>query len=165
MSGGCAISPWRWAMRCVRLHSRPTNASLFGPRCVRVPPTRRNWCANISTGRYWKKEGSMELTEAIDEKPAQELLSSTASIDMFCDALWLEHGLAKNSLEAYRRDLKLFAQWLSKTRGGTVDTATEADMNGYMAARRADKATSANRRLSVFRRYYAWAMREHRVLG
>ncbi|MGA7814497.1 site-specific tyrosine recombinase XerD [Caballeronia sp.] len=107
----------------------------------------------------------MELTEAIDEKPAQELVSSTASIDMFCDALWLEHGLAKNSLEAYRRDLRLFAQWLSKTRGGTVDTATEADMNGYMAARRADKATSANRRLSVFRRYYAWAMREHRVLG
>ncbi len=53
-----------------------------------------------------------------------------ASIDQFCDALWLEHGLAKNSLEAYRRDLRLFAEWLAKTRGGTVDDATEADMNG-----------------------------------
>lgn len=100
-----------------------------------------------------------------DAAPSRELMSSTASIDLFCDALWLENGLAKNSLEAYRRDLKLFAEWLSATRGGSVDTATEVDMNGYMAARRADKATSANRRLSVFRRYYAWAMREHRALS
>jgi integrase/recombinase XerD len=98
-------------------------------------------------------------TELSDLENRQTL----ASIDQFCDALWLEHGLAKNSLEAYRRDLRLFAEWLAKTRGGTVDNATEADMNGYMAARRGDKATSANRRLSVFRRYYAWALREHRT--
>jgi len=106
------------------------------------------------------QEKPMEVTEA---ERAPELVSSSASIDLFCDSLWLEHGLAKNSLEAYRRDLRLFSEWLSKTRGGTVDTATEADMNGYLAARRADKATSANRRLSVFRRYYAWALREHRA--
>ncbi|SAK72740.1 site-specific tyrosine recombinase XerD [Caballeronia calidae] len=91
------------------------------------------------------------------------LAASQDSIDLFCDALWLEHGLAKNSLEAYRRDLKLFAEWLGKTRGAPLDAAGEADMNGYMAARRGDKATSANRRLSVFRRYYAWALREHRT--
>src|ERR1700712_749627 len=105
---------------------------------------------------------SMDMTEVAR---APEMMSSSASIDLFCDALWLEHGLAKNSLEAYRRDLRLFAEWLSKTRGGDIDTATEADMNGYLAARRADKATSANRRLSVFRRYYAWALREHRALA
>jgi len=99
-------------------------------------------------------------TEAIQ---APGLVASQDAIDLFCDALWLEHGLAKNSLEAYRRDLKLFAEWLGKTRGASIDAAVEADMNGYMAARRGDKATSANRRLSVFRRYYAWALREHRV--
>ena len=32
-----------------------------------------------------------------------------AQIDQFCDGLWLEDGLAKNSLDAYRRDLRLFA--------------------------------------------------------
>ncbi|QSN60752.1 MULTISPECIES: site-specific tyrosine recombinase XerD [unclassified Caballeronia] len=99
-------------------------------------------------------------TEALD---TPELTASSDAIDLFCDALWLEHGLAKNSLDAYRRDLRLFAEWLAKTRGASIDAATEADMNGYMAARRGDKATSANRRLSVFRRYYAWAMREHRA--
>ncbi|VXC37224.1 site-specific tyrosine recombinase [Burkholderia sp. 8Y] len=98
-----------------------------------------------------------------EELNTPELSASSDAIDQFCDALWLEHGLAKNSLDAYRRDLRLFAEWLAKTRGASIDAATEADMNGYMAARRGDKATSANRRLSVFRRYYAWAMREHRA--
>jgi integrase/recombinase XerD len=102
-------------------------------------------------------------TELSEDTQAPEFAASNTSIDLFCDALWLEHGLAKNTLEAYRRDLMLFAEWLSKTRGGTIDVTTEADMNGYMAARRSDKATSANRRLSVFRRYYAWALREHRT--
>ncbi|KIG05722.1 Tyrosine recombinase xerC [Burkholderia sp. MR1] len=104
------------------------------------------------------------MTSAITEEPqTPELVASSDAIDLFCDALWLEHGLARNSLDAYRRDLRLFAEWLAKTRGASLDTASEADMNGYMAARRGDKATSANRRLSVFRRYYAWALREHRA--
>jgi len=98
-----------------------------------------------------------------EELDTPELIASSDAIDVFCDALWLEHGLAKNSLDAYRRDLRLFAEWLAKTRGVSIDSANEADMNGYMAARRGDKATSANRRLSVFRRYYAWALREHRA--
>jgi integrase/recombinase XerD len=91
------------------------------------------------------------------------LTASLDAIDLFCDALWLEHGLAKNSLEAYRRDLKLFAEWLGKRNGASIDAASEVDLTAYSAARSQDKATSANRRLSVFRRYYAWALREHRV--
>ena len=31
-------------------------------------------------------------------------------IDEFCDSLWLEDGLSKNSLDAYRRDMRLFAR-------------------------------------------------------
>ncbi len=33
-------------------------------------------------------------------------------IDAFIDALWLEEGLSKNTLSAYRRDLSLLARWL-----------------------------------------------------
>jgi integrase/recombinase XerD len=91
------------------------------------------------------------------------LLTSGASIDAFCDALWLEHGLARNTLDAYRRDLRLFSEWLASARDASLDTASEADLTAYSAARSADKSTSANRRLSVFRRYYAWAVREHRA--
>jgi integrase/recombinase XerD len=98
-----------------------------------------------------------------DALPTPGFTASSDSIDLFCDSLWLEHGLAKNSLDAYRRDLKLFAEWLGKRNGTSIDAATEVDLTAYSAARSSDKATSANRRLSVFRRYYAWALREHRT--
>ena len=39
-------------------------------------------------------------------------------IDEFCDSLWLEDGLSKNSLDAYRRDMRLFARWLEVARPG-----------------------------------------------
>jgi integrase/recombinase XerD len=108
---------------------------------------------------------AIPATSAATEAPAPasaELITSTLSIDAFCDALWLEHGLSRNTLDAYRRDLRLFAEWLASTHAASIDIANEAQLNGYIAARRADKATSANRRLSVFRRFYAWAVREHR---
>lgn len=87
-----------------------------------------------------------------------------ASIDRFCDALWLEHGLAPLTLAAYRRDLRLYAQWLHRAEGRSLDASTEADLLAYMAKRHdSTRATTANRRLSVFRRYFRWALREHRV--
>jgi integrase/recombinase XerD len=89
--------------------------------------------------------------------------ANVRAIDAFGDALWLEHGLARNSLDAYGRDLRLFADWLARTHAVGIDDATEGHINGYLAARSDGKTTSANRRLSVFRRYYAWALREHRV--
>jgi integrase/recombinase XerD len=99
--------------------------------------------------------------DAIEASPA--FVSSHASIDTFCDAMWLEHGLARNTLDAYRRDLTLFAQWLARTHDTALDRANEEMVTGYIAARRDGKATSSNRRLSVFRRYYGWAVREHRA--
>ncbi len=92
-------------------------------------------------------------------------VASNASIDAFCDALWLEHGLSRNTLDAYRRDLRLFCEWLAHSRNTSLDTASEADLTAYSVVRQKDKSTSANRRLSVFRRYYAWAVREHRAAG
>ncbi|MCA3241393.1 MAG: site-specific tyrosine recombinase XerD [Rubrivivax sp.] len=91
---------------------------------------------------------------------------SAASIDRFADALWLEHGLAPLTLAAYRRDLGLYASWLALTAGRALDATTEADLLAYITARHAGtKATTANRRLSVFRRYFRWALRERLVVA
>ena len=88
------------------------------------------------------------------DEPAQQ------AIDAFIDALWLEEGLSKNTLVAYRRDLTLYAQW-QHAEGRTLNSTTEPDLQGYFAARhKATKATSANRRLTVFKRYFRWALRE-----
>jgi integrase/recombinase XerD len=86
-----------------------------------------------------------------------------ASIDAFVDALWLEEGLSRNTLAAYRRDLTLYARWLT-ARGRTLLQTTETDLNSYFAARHAvTRATTANRRLTVFKRYFRWALRERQI--
>lgn len=87
--------------------------------------------------------------------------TDTASVDAFIDALWLEEGLSKNTLQAYRRDLTLFAEFLA---GRALVTAQEADLQAYFSARHAStKATTANRRLTVFKRFYRWALREGQI--
>ena len=89
--------------------------------------------------------------------------ASSQSIDAFIDALWLEQGLSKNTLSAYRRDLSLFAAWLW-AQGMPLDDTLEHQINAYFSARHAStKATSANRRLTVFKRYFRWALRERRI--
>jgi integrase/recombinase XerD len=90
-----------------------------------------------------------------------------ALIDEFCDSLWLEDGLSKNTLEAYRRDLRLFAQWLDSQRpqlGGLLAVRAH-DIEAYIAARMQDsgKATSSNRRLSVLKRFYQLALRHKHI--
>lgn len=82
-------------------------------------------------------------------------------VDAFIDALWLEEGLSRNTLAAYRRDLTLYAKWLQAEHGRGLLATGEADLHGYFAARHAEtKATSSNRRLTVFKRFFRWALRE-----
>lgn len=88
---------------------------------------------------------------------------SQQGIDRFLDALWLEDGLSANTLAAYRRDLQGYADWLAGEAARAVDSSTETDLRGYIAARRDGKASSANRRLTVFKRYFRWALRERLV--
>ena len=86
-----------------------------------------------------------------------------ASIDAFVDALWLEEGLSRNTLTAYRRDLTLYARWL-QGRGRSLLQTAETDLNAYFSARHTEtRATTANRRLTVFKRYFRWALRERRI--
>lgn len=103
------------------------------------------------------------------------------SIDTFIDAIWLEEGLSKNTLAAYRRDLTMYAQWLQTEQGRAIDSSTEPDLQAYFAARIAQgvatakegaaakgkkdlgKATSSNRRLTVLKRYFRWALRERYI--
>ena len=92
--------------------------------------------------------------------------NSQTNIDSFIDALWLEDGLSKNTLAAYRRDLTLYAGWLTEKFQGSraMDATVENDLNGYFSARHSiTKATTANRRLTVFKRYFSWALRENLI--
>ncbi|GAA4012621.1 site-specific tyrosine recombinase XerD [Actimicrobium antarcticum] len=96
--------------------------------------------------------------------PAVLSADSRNLIDAFCDTLWLEDGLAKNSLDAYRRDMTAFALWLAQATPTALLAVTGADINSYFAARHdASKATSANRRLAVLKRFYQLALRNQQI--
>jgi integrase/recombinase XerD len=89
--------------------------------------------------------------------------SGIDDVDAFIDAVWLEDGLAPNTLAAYRRDLSHYGLWLAQ-RAKALDATGEADLHAYFAERHASsRATSANRRLTVFKRYFRWALREGRI--
>ena len=89
---------------------------------------------------------------------------SQEAIDRFADALWLEDGLSANTLAAYRRDLSQFSRWLGLTQALVLLQAQEHHLQAYFAERHAhSKPTSANRRLTVFRRFFHWALRESLV--
>ena len=89
-------------------------------------------------------------------------MRSAPLIDRFIDTLWVEDGLAPLSLAAYRRDLSLYAVWLESSAQRSLEHTRESDLLGYMSERHtATRATTANRRLTVFRRFFRWALREH----
>ena len=52
--------------------------------------------------------------------PSTSKPSQHPAIDQFIDAVWLEDGLARNTLAAYRRDLTLYGQWLAQAHPGVL---------------------------------------------
>ena len=103
-------------------------------------------------------------TGATETTDAAVRAEDRALAERFCEALWFEDGLARNTLDAYRRDLLLYARWLAAHGAPPLAEAGNGDLQGYLAARHpGSKATSVNRRLAVFRRFHRWLVREGRL--
>jgi integrase/recombinase XerD len=59
--------------------------------------------------------------------------ASLNAIDRFAEALWLEDGLAANTLAAYRLDLSLYATWLFLTHRLALEATQEHHLQAYFA--------------------------------
>ncbi|MCK9194919.1 MAG: site-specific integrase, partial [Nevskia sp.] len=57
-----------------------------------------------------------------------------AGIERFADHLWLEYGLAANTLASYRSDLTLLSRWL-REQGRGLDAADAPDLKTYLSQR------------------------------
>src|SRR5690554_559300 len=86
---------------------------------------------------------------------------SDTFIERYLDAVWMERGLADNSLDAYRRDLQMFQWWLD-TQGGTPLEADAVHINRFFAWRAEQGVSSRSmaRMLSCLRGFYQYALRE-----
>ena len=69
--------------------------------------------------------------------------------------LTVERGLAKNSLSAYRRDLRRYEQYLRRLGLTDADAVSEATVSQYVASPRSGRATTtataASRAASIAR--------------
>ena len=82
-------------------------------------------------------------------------------IDSFLDSLWLEQGLSKSTLDAYRSDLKLLKVW-AKNRELKMDEISKPDLLEFIAfkAEQGSSARTSARMLSSLRRFYTYLMQQ-----
>jgi integrase/recombinase XerD len=91
--------------------------------------------------------------------PSAEPGQDVAEIDLFCDALWLEDGLARTTLQSYRADLSALSRWLAGEGRPVLAEAEEADLKSFIAwLSLAKRASSQSRYLSSLRRFYRWRL-------
>lgn len=83
-------------------------------------------------------------------------------IDVFIDALWLESGLSKNTLSAYRSDLNSLLTFLD---GKLLMQVEQADIQKFLAVllARGTKSSSSARILSTLRRFYRYQIRQNKI--
>jgi len=88
-------------------------------------------------------------------------ITETQEIERFTDALWMEHGLSKNTLTAYRNDLAGLAVWLVGQKR-QLRTARRQDLLGYLSERvvAGARPRTTARLVSSMRRYYRFLIRE-----
>jgi len=89
-----------------------------------------------------------------------------AEIDNFCDALWLEDGLAKATLDSYRSDLGRLAQWLADNVSEALLDLRATTVAAFIAhLSRQTRASSQARYLSTLRRFYRWQLARGRIVA
>lgn len=98
----------------------------------------------------------------MDDQPLPLSESAELCIDQFIDAVWLEAGLSKNTLSAYRSDLRSFASAIAPT---DLLEATQADVQKFLATLLAKgrRGSTSARVLSTLRRFYRYQIRENRM--
>jgi len=86
-------------------------------------------------------------------------------IEQFLDAIWMEHGLSENTLQAYSTDLNGFYSWLAESEAITLQQVQRAHVHDYLALRVAQNRSprSTARLLSSLKRFYRWLLREQRL--
>ncbi len=84
-------------------------------------------------------------------------------IDQFADALWLSDGLARNTIESYRRDVTQLHDWLTTHKRAAVSQVTSIDLKDFLG-HRVDVAKSSPRstaRLtSALKRFFQYLIQE-----
>jgi integrase/recombinase XerD len=96
-----------------------------------------------------------------DVKPSDAKLTDARLTGLFLDMLAAEQGAGPNTLDAYRRDLADFSEFLTRVGHGFVDAETQT-LRDYLADldTRGFKSSSVARRLSAMRHLFRFLLNE-----
>jgi len=110
----------------------------------------------VSIGTGFVFLGCYNWTMEVKPQPEQDL------IDQFIDAMWLESGLAKNTLSAYRTDISNLARFLNPQ---SLLSADQSNIQQFLAQlmARGIKGSSSARMLSTIRRFYRYQLRQNKI--
>ena len=99
------------------------------------------------------------MTDSVSSETLSE--ETLRVIEQFTDALWMERGLSRNTLTAYRNDLSGLAGWLQK-QGKRLIAAQRQDLLAYLSDRVTGgaKPRTTARMVSSMRRFYRYLIRE-----
>ena len=88
----------------------------------------------------------------------------TNDIERFLDTMWMERGLAENTLSAYRADLNGLAAWV-EDHSMDLRSLRREHLLAFVAWRveQGARPRSTARQLSSIRRFYRWLIREGEI--
>ena len=94
------------------------------------------------------------------------VVSANPLVDQFADSLWLSDGLARNTIESYRRDVSQLDAWLLATQRATLAEAGASDLQAFLAnrievARSSPRSTA--RLTSAMKRFYQFLLQERLI--
>lgn len=94
------------------------------------------------------------------------VVSKDPLVDQFADSLWLSDGLARNTIESYRRDISQLDAWLITSKHGCLSEVSAADLQAFLAHRIEQLKSSARstaRLTSAMKRFYQFLVRERLI--
>ena len=102
------------------------------------------------------------MTKSMNQNRKKILKKSCETIDLFLDSLWMERGLSKNTLAAYRSDLYKFLIWLDN-QNIEITKVQPSNILAYLAMQGKKSTRTLARNLSSIRRLYEYLCREEKV--
>ncbi|MCH3954669.1 MAG: tyrosine recombinase [Eubacterium sp.] len=87
-------------------------------------------------------------------------MTETVMIEQFIEDLKEKKNLSKNTMDAYRQDLRHFHEFLQERNMGDLQDATNTSVVAYMLAMKNEgkSKSTVNRRLASLRSFYRWLL-------
>ena len=92
-------------------------------------------------------------------------INEDSDLRSFFNYLFVEKGLSKNTVEAYRNDLNEYLKWINLQQISDYKLITEPQINDFIASlfKKNLKSTSVNRKISSLKAFYLFLVRKKKI--